>query len=360
MKIVHIIHSLRGGGIQNFILSLAPEQVLKGNSVTVIVIDEYDSDYCMHLENILKTNNVDVIKLNKKRGDKVSFIKSVVKCKRLVKKIRPDIINSHAKISHLYSSVATLFNSTHHVITVHNAPEVWGRLVKFVCKKTPLIFCSRAAYELRQQESRMMVTINNGISRQIVHNTEIVNLREEFGLRSTDKVIVSVGSLRPQKNYPFLREIVDELKDDSYHFFICGGGKISEANIDLRDIKEYKNIHFIGLRSDISEIENGADLFLSCASFEGLPIAVLEAYFNGIPCVLSPIEQHQQIADVEKVWIPKEFTASAFVKAIREAFLNLNSHDEIYESRKNQIAEYSICNAADKYEKFYERVIDRT
>src|SRR5690606_10594105 len=111
--------------------------------------------------------------------------------------------------------------------------------------------------------------------------------------------------------------------------------------------------------NDVSAIENGADLFLSCASIEGLPIAVLEAYFNGIPCVLSPIEQHIQIAAVEKVWIPKAFTASAFVKTIREAFLNLASHVDVYEQRKGQIASYSISNTAKKYEKFYDRVINK-
>src|SRR5690606_12001182 len=197
MKIVHIIHSLRGGGIQNFILSLAPEQVAQGNNVTVIVIDLYDSDYCTHLENILKSNQVDVLRLNKKRGDKISLINAIADCRCMIKRIHPDIVNSHAEISHLYAAIAIMFTKISHVITIHNAPESWNRLVKFACKNTPLIFCSHAAYELRQQRSRKMVSIDNGISREIVHSTAIVDLRKEFGLKTTDKIIISVGSLRP-------------------------------------------------------------------------------------------------------------------------------------------------------------------
>ena len=358
MKIVHIIHSLRGGGIQNFILSLAPEQATKGNNVTVIVIDKYDSDYCEPLENILKNNNIETVRLNKKRGDKISFINAISCCRRLIKKINPDIVNSHAEISHLYGSVATMFTNISHVLTVHNAPEHWNGLLRFVSRNKPLIFCSHAAYELRQQESNSMIAIDNGISRNIVHSDDVVDLRKQNGLMPNDKVIVSAGSLRPQKNYSFLKDIVDELKDDSYHFFVCGGGNVSEGNIDISEFKEYKNIHFLGLRSDVSAIENGADLFLSCASFEGLPIAVLEAYFNGIPCVLSPIEQHQKISAVERVWIPSDFTASAFVRSIKEAFNNLGNHDDIYKLRIPQIAQYSISKTAVKYEEFYSTVIN--
>ena len=40
MKIVHMVASLKGGGIQNLILSLVPEQVRLGHKVSVIVTDE--------------------------------------------------------------------------------------------------------------------------------------------------------------------------------------------------------------------------------------------------------------------------------------------------------------------------------
>src|SRR5690606_13297273 len=174
MKIVHIIHSLRGGGIQNFILSLAPEQAIEKNEVTVIVIDKYDSDYCIHLENILKLNDVNVIRLNKKQKNKISLIKAISKCRYHIKNIRPDIVNSHSEIAHLYAAVAIIFSNISHVITIHTAPERWSGLVKFACRNTPLIFCSQAAYELRQQESLMMVAIDNGVSRKIVHSPYVV------------------------------------------------------------------------------------------------------------------------------------------------------------------------------------------
>ena len=357
MKIVHIVHSLRGGGIQNFLLSLASEQVQSGNEVSVIVIDKFDSEYCSNLEKILKGHNVCVFKLNKIRGNKISLFKAIYRSIKLIQKIKPEIINTHSEIGHLYGGFVTLFTSIPQVITVHNAPENWNNLLTILCKNKPIIFCSRAAYELRKQESFLMTTIDNGISREIVHNNKTVDLRSEYNLCYQDKIIVSVGSLRPQKNYTFLSKIIDYAKNSHLHFFICGGGATEEYINKINDLKKNKNIHFLGLRNDVAAIENGADLFLSCAKFEGLPIAVLEAYFNGIPCVLSPIEQHIKISNVDYVWIPKEFTPAAFVDAICQALNVKLSHDLIYKQRERQIEYYSIKRTAQEYMSFYKRIL---
>ena len=357
MKIVHITNCLRGGGIQNFLLSLLPEQVKQGHIVYLIVIEKYDYDYCQHLEDVMKAYGVRVIRLNKTRHDKGSLLRTIYKCRKTVDGLLPDIVNTHGQMSHTYGAVSVLGKRCKQVVTIHNAPERWPLDTKFLCGHKPIIFCSQAAYDMRLQDGKKMRAIENGISRDIVHSKDIVDLRKELGLKPTDKIIVSVGSLRPQKNYTFLKKIVDEIKDPSLHFCICGGnygtGYISED-----ELNGYENIHCLGLRSDVSAIENGADLFLSCATFEGLPIAVLEAYFNGIPCVLSPIPQHKNIADVYKVYIPGSFDAAAFSKEIRNALSEKENHDNIYEKRKNAIAQYGISNACRKYIDFYTEVLN--
>ena len=60
MKIIHILNSLKGGGIQNFILSLAPEQKKLGCDVSIIVVDRDTYEYSKHLKDILVNNGVKV------------------------------------------------------------------------------------------------------------------------------------------------------------------------------------------------------------------------------------------------------------------------------------------------------------
>lgn len=357
MKIVHICNCLRGGGVQNFLLSLLPEQVSQGHDVNIIVIEKFDYDYCYRLEDILKANGVKGFRLDKIRGCKTSMIRTIFKCRALISKLRPDIVNTHGAMSHTYGTFSVWGMKSKQVITIHNTPERWPFDTKLLCKNKPLIFCSNAAFESRLHESCKMTSINNGISRLIVHSDEVVDLRKELGLKGSDKIIVLVGSLRPQKNYEFLMKIVDMANDSSLHFCVCGGD-YGKGYISTDLFKNYDTIHFLGLRSDVSAIENGADLFLSCATFEGLPIAVLEAYFNGIPCVLSPIEPHKNISDVQKVWIPKSFDADSFVESIYLALENACDHEYIYESRKSQIQKYTITESCLKYIQFYNEVLN--
>lgn len=358
MHILHITNCLRGGGIQNFLLSLLPEQVKQGHEVSLFVIERYDYDYCWHLDRILKNNGVKVLCLNKIKHDKKSMLQTILTCRTKVKTIRPDIINTHGVMAHVYGAVSVIGEPFEQVITVHNAPEHWSLSCKLLCKNKPLIFCSRSAFDMRQQIAKNMSVIDNGISPDIVRSSNSFDLKKELSLKPSDKVIVLVGSLRPQKNYEFLKDIVDEAKDPSLHFCICGGN-YGEGYIQASVFNGYEeNIHLLGLRSDVSAIENGADLFLSCAKFEGLPIAVLEAYFNGIPCVLSPIPQHKNIANVYKVYIPKSFDAKSFSITINEALSEKESHEEIYRKRKKQIAQYSISTTCEKYLDFYSKILN--
>lgn len=357
MKIVHITNCLRGGGIQNFLLSLLPEQASKNNKVLLIVIEKYDYEYCNHLEQLLSQNSITVIRLNKLKSNKFSLIKTIIKCRSIVGKINPDIVNTHGEMSHVYGALSVMGKNIKQIITIHNAPEVWPFSAKFLCGKKPLIFCSNAAYNLKQQTCTEATTISNGINDKIVRTNNLHDLRKELNLNNSDKIVVLVGSMRPQKNYSFLKKIADEIKDQSIHFCICGGS-YGAGYINTDEFESYKNIHCLGLRSDVSAIENSADLFLSCSKFEGLPIAVLEAYFNGIPCVLSPIVQHINISNVYNVYIPKDFHAKSFIDCIYKALSNTESHDEILSKRKLQIEQYSIKNTAIKYIEFYNKILN--
>lgn len=354
MRILHIAQSLLGGGVQNLLLSLLPEQVKMGDEVGLIVIDRYSRDYCYEMEKKLTERGVQVFLLDKTVGSKLSFVTTLVKCCRIVGKFNPDILNSHTTLPDIYGAVSLMFSNVPQIITVHNGPEPWGLLNNLLNRNAPLIFCSQSAYELRLQKNKDITAIDNGVSEEIVHSHKTVDLRKELGLEDTAKIIVSVGSLRPQKNYTLLKDIVKELNNPDIHFCICGGN-YGKGYIEESEFAEYKNnIHFMGLRADVSQIENGSDLFLSCAKFEGLPIAVLEAFFNGIPCVLSPIPQHEKIVKgVDAVFIPNSFEAKDFAKAIVNALDNKLTHNEIYKKRKNIIGQFSISETARRYKDFY-------
>lgn len=366
MKIVHVLPSLKGGGIQNFLFSLIPEQVKLGHTVSVIVTDEDNIEYSNHRKIELESIGVKVYNLNRKISNKVSFFKTWLTCRQTVSLINPDIVNSHGTYSHNAAEFATLGTKIKHCCTIHNGPEPWSRLSKFINKYTPLIFCSDAALELREQESSIMTAINNGVELNSIRVKDKVDLHKELGIPADDKIVVLVGSSRPQKNYSFLIKIVEYLKDEHIHFCICGGqykvnrkGENNTNYIDLEQFSKYSNIHLLGLRNDVSAILNGADVYLSCSLKEGLPISALEGFFSGIPCVLSPILQHTMISgNINSCYVPQKFEPKDFVECINKALANTDTHEEIYKRREKTLENFKIDRCAKEYIAFYKKIIN--
>lgn len=367
MKIAHILLSLKGGGIQNFLLSLAPEQVKMGHEVVVIITDEDDLTYSIKNTEYLESFGISVFKLNRKVSDKVSFFKTWLTLRKLLNGIQPDIVNSHGIYCHNASAFAVFGTRMKHCCTIHSAPERWGKMAKIMNYNTPLIFCSDAALQLRGQSSSQMIAINNGIDEKSVRSTMVVDLHKEQNIPSNDKIVVLVGSTRPPKNYSFLVDIVNQLNDDHIHFCICGGeykvtrsGSNNKSYISLDEFKPYKNIHLLGLRNDIPAILNGSDAYLSCSIREGLPMSALEGFFSGIPCVLSPIPQHTMISGgITECYIPSKFEPQEFIQSINDALKCTDSHESIYLQRKNSLKKFLIDRCAKEYVEFYKQIINK-
>lgn len=356
MKILHVTTTIRGGGVFTFLLSLAPEQIKLGHEVWICVTERYTSDYEYEFKKKLEEKGVNVVCLEKTRRSKKSLVQSFFKLRKLIKEFRPDIVNSHLMMPHVLVEIATRFSRATHCITIHSAPESWSSLCSRLNKKTPIIFCSHAAYELRAQNSPVMRPIDNGIAVDVVRTERVVDLRVELALRPTDRIVVMAGSLRDPKNYPFVKDVVKAIKDESIHICIAGDSN-GPGYYPLEMFNDYPTVHTLGLRSDVSAIENGADVFLSCSLREGLPIAVLEAFFNGIPCVLSPISQHHAFGDgVSYCYFPETFDANQFAHLIKVALSVDKTHEEIYQERKLQLNKYLIGETAKEYIEFYESI----
>mgnify|MGYP004459050203 FL=1 len=366
MKIVHVLLSLKGGGIQNFLLSLIPEQIKMGHTVSVIVTDEDNLEYSSKNKKYLETLGVKVYNLDRKVSDKVSFFQTWFKARNIIKSINPDIVNSHSIYSHDAAAFATWGTKFKHCCTIHNAPEPWDRISKLMNRNVPLIFCSDAALELREQESCIMTAINNGIDINLIRTEQTVDLHKELSIPSDEKIVVLVGSTRPQKNYQLLIKIVEVLNNSKIHFCICGGqykvsrkGSNNNSYINLDQFDKYGNIHILGLRNDVPAVLNGADAYLSCSLKEGLPISALEGFFSGIPCILSPIVQHTNIAvGVADCFIPNSFDPKDFIKSIYQALECKDSHDDIYKKREEALRVFRIDRCAKEYIDFYNQILN--
>ncbi len=156
--------------------------------------------------------------------------------------------------------------------------------------------CSKEAGEWlfgkKVVQSNKYFMLNNAINLQNFIFTQDYReeIRKEFNVSENKKIIGHVGRFCEPKNHDFLIEIFSEIhkKDQDAILMLVGDGELREQ-IEQK-VKEYNLsdcVIFTGVRSDVNKMLSAFDLFLFPSWFEGLPVTVVEAQANGLPCILS-------------------------------------------------------------------------
>jgi|GEM_PF-664596 len=360
MKITHIIDNLYAGGAQTFVVLLAIEQSKLGHDVSLLIIDKLTGNpFEQNLLSRLKNHQVNVTSSNRRLGKNFSVVRSVYNIGLYLKKTRPQIINSHLKFSHLITSIALRFLAavSHvHIITVHNAPEVWDRLTYILNKNKPSIYCSNASLKLSLRRKSRNIVISNGIEKpHITHSAD--DIIRNLHIDPHSKIVLCVGKLSAQKNYELVAQIAEDCIDKNICFLIAGlKGNTYEQ--DLVNFNRIPNIYYLGtcVPDQIHSLMNRCDCFLNTSRFEGLPITVLEAFFIGTPCLLSPIPPHFEIGErMPGCTIAKTFSHDEYIDLLQQVLTMNNNKEELIKQRQKQLANFEINTTARKYIQFYEQ-----
>lgn len=103
-------------------------------------------------------------------------------------------------------------------------------------------------------------------------------------------LIGHAGHLEPVKNQIFLLRLMPELlkKQPNVRLVLLGDGR--ERNMleqTISDLKLEKKVSMLGNVPNVNEYLSAMDVFAFPSLYEGMPLAILEAQANGLPCVLS-------------------------------------------------------------------------
>lgn len=168
----------------------------------------------------------------------------------------------------------------------------------------------------------------NGIESKFIPDFNAYDFKKEMHLEGL-QVLLHVGRIEKEKNHIFIINIFDQyLKQHSNaRLVLVGRNTTKEAELVIKHIRELglqDKILMTGLRSDVYNFLNMADVMIFPSLWEGLPGAVLEALSTGLPVVASNISCHQEI----KNFIPGlsvvdlNESISKWVDAITDAIQN--------------------------------------
>ena len=139
------------------------------------------------------------------------------------------------------------------------------------------------------RDERMSV-LPYGIDLARLSSQDLVT-RQDLGLPGASFVIGHVGSFRPEKNYDFILDVLEEVLKEQNHvlLLLIGDGPLRdsvEQAVEDRGLAPY--VRFLGLCNDVPGILAGAvDVLLFPSTSEGLGLVVVEAQASGVSCVCS-------------------------------------------------------------------------
>ena len=126
-------------------------------------------------------------------------------------------MNTHLQLSHLFISLLGLRFKI--VNTIHNAPEKTSLFTRILNNSTPKIYCSQSAKDLNKFKGYSTV-INNGIEFEEPSVTPKTDIYNKLKISCQSKLVISVGAVRPQKNYLFLLELIKQYFEGSWGFYL--------------------------------------------------------------------------------------------------------------------------------------------
>lgn len=101
-----------------------------------------------------------------------------------------------------------------------------------------------------------------------------------------------------QKNHPFILKTFAQIKSKmpNSKLMLIGADENEQTKTLCSELSITDDVMFLGVRGDIPDLLQGADIFLFPSISEGLPVSVVEAQAAGLPVLLSDTVTNEVVA----------------------------------------------------------------
>ena len=230
---------------------------------------------------------------------------SVAGLRRLVahcRERRVDVIHMHSPIPGVFGRIAgRLARLPAIVYTEHN---VWPRLnpisrllnrLTFRLNDHAIAVSEDVRESIPTKLAQRVETIDNGIDFRAIQSRAAgwQTVRHELGVPDDCLAVVNVANLTPKKNHELLLDAFAQLHKTAPNSQLVLVGQFADRKAVLREYAARLGLEnavlMTGPRTDVPRIVKAMDVFALSSTFEGLPIALLEAMALGKPVVCTSV-----------------------------------------------------------------------
>lgn len=294
LAIVHVVSSLKVGGMEHFVLRIAANQAARHRVAIVAAQDGPLREEAARL------------------GLKVYVLGGSQKHLRALRGaailawLRPHIAHAHNQTSLHYAVLAKRIGRAKVVMTNHGQGMASPRTPSArEWSDTDRVIAVSQAVAARLQSPELagkVSVIVNGIEKGEVRRSRR-EMRAELGL-GDGPVGLIVARIDGFKGHDTLIQAVARLKEQGTNVTVLVAGDGPErgkleklaAELGLGE----NEIRFLGFRSDVPDLHAASDFFLLPSLTEGLPLSVLEAMSAGKPVIATPVGGIPELVENER------------------------------------------------------------
>ena len=293
IKILHVIKSLGRGGAE----MLLPETLKEHNQ------GQFEFHYIYFLP--WKNQMVEAIEM---AGGKVNcfsaknnvqLLLQYLRISSYCKKHQIQIIHAHLPWAGFVSRLIHFKTGISLIYTEHNLQERYHRITKLINKwsfnfQTLAIGVSEDVTQSILKNIHPKIpckTLLNGVNVQNFQRNDLGQrnfIRKQYGIPEDAILVGTVAVFRFQKRLDKWLEIMSEAigKNPKIYGIIVGAGILEpEIYAKHKELNMEGKVFFTGLQTNVKPYYEAMDVFMMSSSFEGLPIALLEAMSMGCAIV---------------------------------------------------------------------------
>jgi glycosyltransferase involved in cell wall biosynthesis len=325
MKILTVITGLGVGGAERLLTNLADRFVACGHEVVLAYFHG-------ELELAPTDARVRLAHLGVARHP-LAVVAGVTRLRRLIREFRPDVVNSHLVHANILVRLLRLTTPMPRLVSsAHNRNE-GGRLRMCAYRLTDRLadISTNVSQEAVQAfidqgalRARRMVAIHNGIDSQVFgFDTEARRrLRGELGIDDATPMLLAVGRLREQKDYPNLLQALARLQQTErriLRLLIVGDGpERGRLGALAESLGLAPQVEFLGIRRDVADLMSACDVFVLSSAWEGFGLVVAEAMACERVVVATDSGGVREVVD-EAGWLVPPRDPNALADAIARA-----------------------------------------
>lgn len=141
-------------------------------------------------------------------------------------------------------------------------------------------------------KNKPFIVLNNAVDTEkfALDTTKRIVMREELGLAPDDVMVCVVANIHSVKNPIGTIDVFKAIREKmptARLFWVGDGGMRTELQEKITAEGLSDCVTLLGVRGNVADILQAADVFMLCSFSEGLPVVTIEAQASGLPCLLS-------------------------------------------------------------------------